>query len=475
VTRLLLPALIVVLFICLAQTPEAQTPLATLSLAEAYALTEANAEALRIRGLAVEKDRYGLQEARSRSLPRVSLKAAAALLANPPEGITVRAGELGTLGPPLLPVPLLLPPQDKVFVPDAEPTYFSFSTSLTQPVYTWGKIAAGILLADLQLAGSRSEWERQRLDLRREVHQAYFTAQLAGQSLPVLAAMRDALSSILADRERSLAEGLGTHLEVLDTQAELAALDRRTLEARETRDTALAALRLLTGELDSEGLDLRTPARTAVPAADESAAAAPAPAAIAPLSGLPEVKLSRIRLEQARQKLKLEKAGAWLRPDLSLSVTLEVSGQQVPFAAEDWRESWDWDLIFTLGTEVKLFDAGQSAARIGQARADAQAAELAVSQEEKLLRLRLRRALQAARQASAELREREARLAAAEERLRNAQSAVDNELAARADLEKARLGSGGARLEEIGARLRLELALAELERLAGTTWLEEGP
>jgi len=73
-----------------------------LSLEEALALSEDNAEALRIRELAVEKNRLRVNEARAKTLPRVTLEASGSYLANPPEGITVKAGELGsfTLPPP---------------------------------------------------------------------------------------------------------------------------------------------------------------------------------------------------------------------------------------------------------------------------------------------------------------------------------------------------------------------------------------
>ena len=446
-------ALLLLAFFLALPVPRALGEERTLSLEELYTLAETRADSMRIRDLGVQEARHSLREARSRALPRLTLEASGSLLASPPAGITVRAGELGTFsGHPI-------PGEDLVFVPDAEHSFFSFGASLTQPLFTWGRITAGLRTASLELSASLAELERQRLDLRQEVHRAYCGALLAHGSLPLLEQMREALGLIAADRRRSAVEGLGTQLPVLEAQAELAGVERRLAESRENLATALQTLLLLCGQ-EPVLPALGTPFRELAPELDEELLAARAD------SGSRELEIADLRRGQALERLRLEKGGAALRPDLSLALTLEVSGQEVPGSSAGWTDTWDWDLMLSLGTRVRLYDGGEAESRLGQARAEAEAAGAARQQAGKFLRLRLRQAVQEARLAALEVQERHARLAAAEERWRNAQSAYENQLLTRCELAAAQAARGAATLEQLSAGYRLELALAALERLA---------
>lgn len=429
-----------------------------LSLDEALALGLENAEAVRLKLKSVDKNRSRLAEARAKALPSVSLEAALSYLTNPPEGVTVHKGELGVL--PLPPPYNLLPDRDIVFLADTEHTYFSLNASLSQPVYTWGRIAAGIQLASLELAGSRAELELEKRDLRREVRRAYSAALLARLSRPILEEMRAALAEIVTDRERSYAEGLITRQELLEANASMAAVERRLLEAREGEQSAIESLLLLTG-LPPQELELTTPFREAPEELEEQGLLERA------LASSKELELARTRIAQAQEKVRLERGAGLLRPDLALTVTLDVTGQKPPWADSDWSDTWTWDLIFSLGTRVKLFDGGEARARASESSSDLALAAIGAAQAEKLLRLGVRRGVQEARLAAGELAELEARLAAAGEQRHNAQLAYQNTLISREELHSALLALDRVRLEQLAARQRLELALAELERLAG--------
>jgi outer membrane protein len=433
-----------------------------LSLEEALALSMENAEAVRIKALAVQKSRSRLAEARAKSLPTVTLQAAASYLANPPEGVTVHKGELGTLTLPLPPPNnlLILPDRDIVILPDTEHTYFSLNASVSQPVYTWGKIAAGIRLASLELAGSGIELELQRRDLRRETQRAYAGALLARLSQPVVEEMHAALLDIVADRENAYAEGLINRQALLEARADLATAERRLLEIREGELTALETLALLTG-LEEQELALTTAFREAPEALEERRLLERALA----LSG--ELELARTRIAQAREKLRLERGAGLLRPDLALSVTLDVTGQDPPWTASDWTDTWNWDLILSLGTRVSLYDGGEARGKADESRTDLSMVTLGSAQAEKLLRLGVRQVVQEARQAAGELTELASRLAAVTEQHRNARLSYENKLITREELRSAQLLLDRVRLERLAAQHRLELALVELERLAG--------
>jgi outer membrane protein TolC len=282
---------------------------------------------------------------------------------------------------------------------------------------------------------------------------------LARLSLPVLEEMRSALLDIVTDREHAFQEGLDTRQSLLEAKAGLAAMERRLVEARESELTALESLRLLTGLQEAE-LALTTPLRDAPETLEEQELLERA------LARSADLDLARTRVSQAQEKVRLERGGGLLRPDFSLSLSLEVTGQKPPWL-EDWSDTWEWDVILSLGTRVKLYDGGEARARVAASSSDLAMAAYGAAQAEKLLRLGVRQAVQEVRQAASELAELESRLEAAAEQHRNAQVSFENTLITREELRSALLALDQVRLGQLAARQRLELGLIELERLAG--------
>ena len=308
---------------------------------------------------------------------------------------------------------------------DSEPTYYRLGATLTQPLYTSGKIAAGVRLAEIDRAAARTELDRQRRTTRRATARAYHGAVLAGRSLPLLASMRSAYADVLADRTASFAEGTVTREVVLDAEASLAAIDAKIVATREAWTSALEALAALTG-LAAADIDPVDGFRDACPGLDEDGLRA--------LGCSPRRPTSPPRApgaEQAGAKRDLEHASAELRPDLALSVSGSVSGQRTPFVGPDWADSWDWSVVVSVGAKATAFDSGASRARIQAASADTEAAAAALSQAEKLARLAVRTAVEAARNAGASLGERRAKLALAEETAKNARVSFENGVATR--------------------------------------------
>jgi outer membrane protein TolC len=426
-----------------------------LSLAEAYRLADETSEAVRIRALQAGASDAALAEARSQQYPRLSLELSASCLANPPEGITVHRGELGTI---VLPGPTVIeiPSEDLVFVEDAEPTSYKVGATLTQPLFTSGKIAAGIRLAELDRQSAAVELDHQRRTTRRETARAYHGSVLAARSLPLLTAMRAASADIVADRTASFAEGTVTRQAVLEAQASLVSLDAKIVAAREARATALEALAALTG-LAAADLDPVDAFREACPDLDEERLQAQAAA------GSPDLASARTRLAQAGAKRDLERGGAVLRPDLALSVTAGVEGQRTPFVGSDWTDSWDWNVVVSVGAQVTAFDSGASRARLDAASAEREAASAALAQAQKQVRLSVRKSVEAARRAGVELAERRAKLALAEETAKNARVSFENGVATRGEVRAAEIGRLAAVLDLETAGAALEDALAEIE------------
>jgi outer membrane protein TolC len=425
-----------------------------LTIDKAYTLTRAASEAIRLRKLSLEKTRLAVEEAASRALPRVDLQASASYLAHPPQGYKITRGMLATS-------PIIIPPND-VTIGAQLHNYFSVAASLSQPLFTWGKIRNAIDLAGLLVDAAVTDLAAQQRDIDREVHRTFFGALLTRDSESVLRRLRDAAAAIAADRQKSLDQGTINREAVLEAQSNLASIEAKLVESVQAQATALEGLGMLTG-LDPSGIELATGFRSALPALDEQAVRSRAEASAI------EMAAARTRVSQARKKLAIEKGGSMLLPDVSLGVSLGVTDQQdFPYAAWNWNNSTlDWGLVISIGVKMSMFDGLAALKRIGQAEKDVEMAATGLSQQGKLLRLDVRKAIDAAVKADADVMEKQAAADYAGERLRNATVSFDNGLASREEMHGADILAGSAELDLLLSLYTREEALADIARITG--------
>jgi outer membrane protein TolC len=182
-----------------------------------------------------------------------------------------------------------------------------------------------------------------------------------------------------------------------------------------------------------------------------------------------ELAAARTRTRLTRKAADLARGSGMLLPDLSLAVSLDLdNGQKIPASgAPNWMNAWEWDLAVSLGVRMSVFDGMESAHKTAQAQKDVDSAEEALVQQEKLLRVSVRKAVQAVVEAEADLAEKEARAAFAEEKSRNARVSVEAGLASRDDERGAAIQAGTAALDLLMARFTREEAAADLGRLTG--------
>ena len=438
-----------------------------LTLDEALALARRSSDAIRISQLSVEKSRLAVSEARGRMLPHVDLQTSASYLVNPPPGYTVAAGSLGSLmlpnpAPPPAFLNVKIPPTD-FNVGAAQHNYFTLSAALTQPLFAWGKIRNAIDLASIQADASGTDLSARLRGTDREVRRAYDALVLARESQMVLRRITDTAADIVADRQKSLGEGTTNREAVLEVTASLASLRARLTEAEQGESSARESLGVLTG-LDPALINPLTGFRPALPVLEEQAIITRA------LDGSTDMAGARSRTEQARKKLAIEQGGAILHPDVSFGISFDVSGQEDFPSSGAWtfaNNTWNIDLVFSLGVKMSAFDGLESLRRIQQAEKDVEISDTALSQQAKLVRLQARRGIEAAVKVDAAVREKQSRADYLSERLRNVRVSWTNGLASRDDLRGADILSGSADLELLLALYDREEAVADLEQLVG--------
>jgi outer membrane protein TolC len=443
---------------------------APLTLEQALELARKNSEVVRISRLALEKSQAALGEARGKAFPHVDLQASGSYLINPPPGYTVATGALGTLtipanalyaGSPA--VPLGAVPPSPFSVGASLHNYLTFTATVNQPLFTWGKIRNAIDLASLQVDAAGTDMSARQRDIDWQVRRSYFSALLARRSQDALQRMRDTAALVVADRQKAFDQGTINRESLLEVKATLASLDAKLTEAAQSESSALAGLAVLTGQ-EAGGAALVTDFAAALPPLDEQALLAQA------LQGSTDMAAARTRVEQARRKLSIEQGGAILRPDVNLGISLDVSGQEdFPYSGA-WtfsNNTWNVDVLVTLGVKMSAFDGMESSNRILAAEKDVDMAGVALSQQAKTVRIQLRQAVESAVKADADARAAQARLEYLQEKLRNAEVALANGQASREDQHNAAIQADSAELDLLLAQYTREGALADIRRITG--------
>jgi outer membrane protein TolC len=129
---------------------------------------------------------------------------------------------------------------------------------LVQPIYTFGKISAGVAAAESGVKASQSRQFGLVADLELNVRKAYWGAKLATEILATLKEASDYLDRAQKKIEDDLAEGTGdaSVTDRLRLRTMRADIDGRILEAQRGADLARVGLRALIGSDAPADLDV---------------------------------------------------------------------------------------------------------------------------------------------------------------------------------------------------------------------------
>lgn len=307
-----------------------------------------------------------LKTARSKRLPRVGGTVSVTGIANPMDAITYGKGDLGfidlsSLGGPSFPIP----DKDVVFLEAGDPIYWQAKTTVEQPLFTWGKLQAGIDMATAGQEAARLAYEKARRELLIQVGASAESFAILGHLDEVLglqAAIGDCLVYI---SEESRKAGFITQAELIQARIDVKAVDLARARISRQRELLLQDLRGLAGYSELSAADLNL----AAPSAGRPR-----------LSGTELVETARKgsidlslvaaleRVREARQRLAAGSRA--LRPDLGLQLELSYAGSRIPFVQDEWKDKNDWTLNLSIAGTVPLYDGGASKAALEKAGAE---------------------------------------------------------------------------------------------------------
>lgn len=338
------------------------------------------------------------------------------------------------------------------------PDTFRTRADLSQPLYTGGRVGAGIRSADQERLASQSDLRAGQADVVEETTRAFWSLVRARELERVLREAIGSYEAHLGDVQNLMDAGMAARNDLLSVQV---ARDRSELDRMEAQNAAETA-----NEDLSRLLALPPATRIQPSEAPEPPAAAPEDVLAlvgAAISGRPEIAALRARVEAARAAVQAARSQSL--PQASLLGGFEYSNpnQRVLPLEAKWHSTW------SLGVSLSLtaFDGGRTSAAAAQARARADALRSQLVELERRIRLDVTARALDVETARAGLAVAARNVEAATENVRVSRDRYREGLTRSSELLDTETDLLRANLDRTVEVTRIRIALARLDRAVG--------
>ena len=303
----------------------------------------------------VSKASLDVKDAKSGYSPTIDLTITGSYIANPIDPIRVNLGDyINTTAYGI--------PNDYVTIYNGqESMYYQFQLSLTQPVFTWGKITNAVRLYqkvyDARVLQMEDAIEKAQTELRTRVAALYYLLQIQD----LLEQQRSIADKLVGHAEKAQQNGMMLATDALKIKVQSRQIDVAKAQIDQQIVLMVTELRNLTGLKDLTADDIEF---------DEAEFDAK-------LDALKETEYSTLSsrcLADSRTTFQLlgalsqiaeltnDIAGAsvnW-KPDMALVVNADYSGSRLPFAQKDWYGKDDWSATITFALKTTIVDGGKA-------------------------------------------------------------------------------------------------------------------
>ncbi len=285
------------------------------------------------------------KDARAGYGPTIDMEISATYLQNV-ELITIPAA------PPVLPSPPF--PLEL----GMENTLYTFSLSLTQPVWTWGKLQNGVAMTE-KLVEIR---QKQRFALEKSLL-AELESRLYAQHY--LVKMEELLQEQLIHSqalvslvEKSFANGMVLKEDVQSARVSSSQIEMAQAQVSQQRQRQISAIGRLCNITLSDG-------DTLVWEPDEKKLRSmlgydlKTLQAMATAKNQEQVRIATLMTELASLATSVAKGSLYWKPDVAMQVSLEYGGSKFPFVGDGWQDKDDHTFNVSVGMRTTIWDGGK--------------------------------------------------------------------------------------------------------------------
>ena len=303
----------------------------------------------------INKASLDVKDAKSGYAPTIDLTITGSYIANPIDPIRINLGDyINTTAYGI--------PNDYVTIYNGqENMYYQFQLSLTQPIFTWGKITNAVKLYqkvyDARVLQLEDAIEKAQTELRTRVAALYYLIEIQ----KLLENQRSIADRLVEHADNAQQNGMMLATDALKVKVQSRQIDVAKAQIDQQVVLMVTELRNLTGIKDLSAEDIEF---------DE----AELMSQVEDLSSTDYNTLYSRCLSDSRTTLQLlgalaqiadltnDIAGAsvnW-KPDMALVVNADYSGSRLPFAETDWYGKDDWSATITIALKTTIVDGGKA-------------------------------------------------------------------------------------------------------------------
>lgn len=300
-----------------------------------------------------------LKDAKTGRGPKLDLTISGSYIANPIDPIRVNLNDYvdgATYG--------LTDPQYITIFKGMENTMYSFGLQLTQPIFTWGKLAKAVdiysTVYDARLLQKQDEKEKALTELSTRLYATDVLLQLSD----ILQEQKKTAERLVQLSDSGYENGMILETQALEVRVQARQIDVALSQTQTSLSSMEAAVCGLTG-LDSfnatelEGSEEREEEVNNL---------------LSQLQTMGREEITNRALSDERNTFVLLKkmqdisaltksvasASVNWKPDLALVVNASYGGSRFPFAETDWYRQDDWNAIVTVALSSTIYDGGKA-------------------------------------------------------------------------------------------------------------------
>lgn len=348
-------------------------------------------------------------------------------------------------------------PEPALLGPKTDNVYAG-SLDLNQVLWSGGKVATAIRMARIYSNASDEQYKAARAGVAKGVKQLYYSVLLARAMTEIQRETLDLAKQHLGTIEEQYKQGVASDLAVLRQQVEVSNSEPALTKAGNLYDVGLTELKNLLG-LEPEAEVALSGGLDCAPAIPPDAAALYKKA----LAARPEFKNLRQQLELAEKMIKIERAAHL--PYLGAYASRQYYGAtDGSFPAAD---EYTWSTVAGLRLSVPLFAGGSTSSKVRQAKLQADVARNNLAELERRIKIEVKKAWLAGREASQRLASQGTAVAQARKALAATETRFRNGLSSQLDLNDATLALNRSQTLHTQARHDVCSAEAELKWAVG--------
>ncbi len=310
--------------------------------------------------------------------PTIDLQASGTYMVNPPVGaMYINANDIINAIPWNGQKPKNSAQRIKVF-DGMENTLYNFELSVTQPIFTWGKITNSIKLYNQVAKIKESQITQQSEQLETELKTRLISLYYLKNILAIIDEEQTYTDRMVEVSENAEKVGMLLHQDVVDAKIQAKELEIAKLDLQEQINNQLVELNRITG---LETLTLEEINFDFVPELEAGFESLlqmdPAQLEEEALSGNQSSLKMLTQLETVSKLTeKIARGYENWKPDLALQMTGGYSGSRFPLFEPNWRRKDDYSLNISIGLKATIWDGGKKVRDVARKKSEVATASI---------------------------------------------------------------------------------------------------